>query len=511
MVMPDLLPLFLNLSGRRVLLVGGGAVALAKLRTLVAAAADVRVVAPVVHDDIIALCAAPASGQVTSASGQVMIARREFHEQDLDDVWLVVAAATPAVNRAVAVAAEHRRVFVNAVDDPANASAFLSGVIRRDGLTLAISTHGEAPGLTALLREALDAVLPRDLAAWLDEARRQRAGWRRDGTPMEARRPLLLEALNALYRRRTPTTSDVVPEGAPVEDDRAASHPPGKGPSRERSKARVSIVGAGPGDPGLLTRKAVARLRAADLVLYDALVDDRVLALARRAQRFFVGKRAGRHALSQPAIHALMIRAARRGRHVVRLKGGDPFVYGRGGEEALALQQAGIPFDIVPGVSSLLAGPALAGIPITHRGLAASVLVTTGHDVEAFGRTVRGLATNEVREGLTLIVAMGFGRRVALSACLLGAGWQADTPAAIVAGSSLPTEQVWRGSLGGIVRGEDSITGDDPAVLLVGEVAGLDLRAIDLKAVADSTAADVASSNVQDEPAARALRMPVTT
>src|SRR5947208_846871 len=144
----------------------------------------------------------------------------------------------------------------------------------------------------------------------------------------------------------------------------------------------VSIVGAGPGDPALLTRKAVARLRAADLVLYDALVDPRVLRLARRAQKFFVGKRAGRHAITQQAIHAVMIRAARRGRRVVRLKGGDPFVFGRGGEEALALGAAGVPFEIIPGVSSALAAPALAGIPLTHRGTASAFLVVTGHDAD---------------------------------------------------------------------------------------------------------------------------------
>src|SRR5206468_3576038 len=141
----------------------------------------------------------------------------------------------------------------------------------------------------------------------------------------------------------------------------------------------VSLVGAGPGDPGLLTRKALARLRAADLVLYDALIDDRILRYARRAQRFFVGKRAGRHAMTQEAIHALMIRAARRGRRVVRLKGGDPFVFGRGGEEALALKYAGIPFDVVPGISSAVAAPAAAGIPVTHRGLASALRVVSGH------------------------------------------------------------------------------------------------------------------------------------
>src|ERR1044071_7961598 len=128
----------------------------------------------------------------------------------------------------------------------------------------------------------------------------------------------------------------------------------------------VSIVGAGPGDPALLTRRAVARLRAADLVLYDALVDTRVLAFARRAKRFYVGKRAGRHAMTQEAIHALMIRAARRGQRVVRLKGGDPFVFGRGAEEALALRAANVPFEVIPGISTAIAAPALAGIPVTH-------------------------------------------------------------------------------------------------------------------------------------------------
>jgi uroporphyrin-III C-methyltransferase/precorrin-2 dehydrogenase/sirohydrochlorin ferrochelatase len=186
-LMTELLPLFVNLAGRRVVLVGGGPVAAAKLTQLLAARADVLVVSPEVHADI-------------ERSG-VAIARREFDAADLDGAWLVVAAATPAVNRIVAQAADLRRIFVNAVDDPANATAFLSGVVRRDGVTLAISTSGDAPGLTALLREALDAILPRDLGAWMREARRQRATWRRDGVPMSARRPLLLEALNRLSGR----------------------------------------------------------------------------------------------------------------------------------------------------------------------------------------------------------------------------------------------------------------------------------------------------------------------
>ena len=183
--MRELLPLFVTLTGRRVVLVGGGAVAAAKLRQMQAVGADVLVVAPDVHEEIL-------------RSG-VAIARRSFEPADLDGAWLVVAAATPDVNRAVALAAETRQLFVNAVDDPPNASAFLSGVVRRADVTLAISTSGDAPALTALVREALDAVLPQDLDKWMAVAREARAKWRQDDVPMDERRPLLLEALNKIY------------------------------------------------------------------------------------------------------------------------------------------------------------------------------------------------------------------------------------------------------------------------------------------------------------------------
>lgn len=183
--MRALLPLFVDLTGRRVLLVGGGPVAAGKLQQLRAAGADVFVVAPGLHDDIV-------------ASG-CACARREFAPSDLEGAWLVVAAAPPDVNRRVADAAQARRMFVNAVDDPPNATAYLSGVVRRDGVTLAISTSGEAPGLTGLLREALDAVLPQDLDRWMAVAREARVTWRRDDVPMEERRPLLLRALNRIY------------------------------------------------------------------------------------------------------------------------------------------------------------------------------------------------------------------------------------------------------------------------------------------------------------------------
>lgn len=186
--MDELLPIFLRLRGRRVVLVGAGPVGASKLGQLLAAGADVRVVALNVHPDVVA--------------ANVAIEQRAFEASDLDDAWLVVAAATPEVNRAVAAAAEARRIFVNAVDDPPNATAYLGGVVRRDGVTLAISTSGDAPAVAGLLREALDALLPSDLTAWMATARESRQEWRRDGVPMEQRRPLLLKALNRLYAAR---------------------------------------------------------------------------------------------------------------------------------------------------------------------------------------------------------------------------------------------------------------------------------------------------------------------
>ncbi len=439
-----LLPLFLNLAGRRVLLVGGGPVAAAKLQQLLAAAADVHVVAPEVIEEI----------ERTAASCGVVIDRRPFVPADLDRAWLVVAAATPAVNREVAAAAEARRIFVNAVDDPANASAFLSGVIRREGVTIAVSTSGDAPGLTALIRQGFDELLPRrDLAQWVREARRQRRQWKADGVPMDERRPLLLDALNRLYAAPRATLRNERPQ--PSDPGASAGH--------------VSLVGAGPGDPGLLTRKAIARLRAADLVLYDALNDERILRYARQAQRFFVGKRQGRHALSQDKINALMIRAARRGRRVVRLKGGDPFVLGRGGEEALALAGAGVAFDVVPGVTSAIAAPALAGIPVTHRGVASGFAVVSGHDEASFAAAVQQIEPG----GITLVILMGLARLAALADRLVARGWASDTPAAVVVDGSMPRQQSWRGTLDDLAGGRATIAVSGPGTIVVGDVVSV--------------------------------------
>jgi uroporphyrin-III C-methyltransferase len=205
----------------------------------------------------------------------------------------------------------------------------------------------------------------------------------------------------------------------------------------------VSLVGAGPGDPELLTLRAVARLQAADLVLYDALVDRAALRHAPRARWAYVGKRAGRHSISQETIQRVMIRRARSGECIVRLKSGDPFVLGRGGEEALALAAAGVPCEVVPGVSSAVAGPALSGIPLTHRGLTSAFLVVSGHAEAGFVPALESLAPGAA----TVVVLMGLASRAAIASTLLLRGWDPATPAAVLLAASTSSACSWRGSL----------------------------------------------------------------
>jgi uroporphyrin-III C-methyltransferase/precorrin-2 dehydrogenase/sirohydrochlorin ferrochelatase len=228
----------------------------------------------------------------------------------------------------------------------------------------------------------------------------------------------------------------------------------------------VSLVGAGPGDPELLTRRAERRLAEADLVLYDALVPIAVLDLAPRAQRFHVGKRCARRSMAQDTINRLMIRAARRGRRVVRLKAGDPFVFGRGGEEALALAAAGVAFEVVPGVSSALAAPALAGIPVTHRGLASALVVVSGHDEKAWGPIAGTIAPGSA----TLVVLMGLGSRAALASALVAKGWAPAMPAAVLWSASQPGAHAWTGTLADLAAGRPVHDGGDAGTIVIGAV-----------------------------------------
>lgn len=232
----------------------------------------------------------------------------------------------------------------------------------------------------------------------------------------------------------------------------------------------VSLVGAGPGDPELLTLKALKRLEQADLVLYDALVEQDCVRLAPKARWFFVGKRAGRKSVRQTTIEKLLVRAARRGWRVVRLKCGDPFVFGRGGEEALALAEAGIPFEVIPGVSSAVSAPGAFGIPVTHRGLSSAFVVTSGHDEKAFAPVLSSLAPHAA----TVVVLMGLRHRAQIAEVLMARGWEPGTPAAIVLDATHPEAALWRGPLSSLgAAAEEEIERGAAGILVIGRVTEL--------------------------------------
>ncbi len=268
-------------------------------------------------------------------------------------------------------------------------------------------------------------------------------------------------------------------------------------PALGRKPGRVCLIGAGPGSADLITVRGARRLGEADLVLYDALASEEMRVYAPNARWFFVGKRACRqsdplgdpgrvpepsrdglrsaeptcgHAIAQEVLNRLLIKYARRGLTVARLKCGDPFVFGRGGEEALALARAGVPFEIVPGVSTAVAAPALAGIPVTHRGLASSFLVVTGHHEETYAPILDGLPPGSA----TVVAMMGLRQRAAIAARLLARGWSAETPAAIVVGAATPESWRWLGTLSGLGAAEiPAASAGAPGMLVIGQVVGL--------------------------------------
>ena len=241
------------------------------------------------------------------------------------------------------------------------------------------------------------------------------------------------------------------------------------------SPGRVTLVGAGPGDPELLTVRGARRLAEADLVLYDALSSEGMRDLAPNARWFYVGKRACRNSIDQDVLNRLMIKHALRGRHVVRLKCGDPFVFGRGGEEVLALGEAGIPVEVVPGLSTAIAAPALAGIPVTHRGLASSFAVITGHHEHTYGPLLDGFPPG----ALTLVVLMGVRQRAPIASRLTARGWAPSTPAALVMGAATDRAWRWTGPLGALGAVEIPASASDaPGMLVIGPVVSLADRMI---------------------------------
>lgn len=450
-----LFPVFLDLAGRRVLLVGGGAVARRKAEALLEAGARLVVGAPALEPW---LARAAAEGRLEHRAGH-------FDPDWLEGVWLAIAATDDAaVNAAVAREAGARRIWVNVVDEAPRCSFQVPARVERGPLQVAISSRGEAPMLARWLREKLEAELDPGLGALAEWLGGKRAALRAR-FPDPVRRRQVLEAL-----LRGPA-SDALRRGDTAAAEQALEAALAEAPV---AQGRVILVGAGPGDPGLLTLRGLRALNQADVILHDRLVSPEVLALARRdAERIEVAKEAGTHHVTQQRIHELLVEHARAGRTVVRLKGGDPFVFGRGGEELEALRAAGIPYEVVPGITAALACGAYSGIPLTHREHAQSVRFVTAHCRDSID-TLDWAALAQERQ--TLAVYMGVQGLATLRERLLVHGRAASTPFALVENGSRPEQRVLLGTLGELPERAAAAGIRSPALLILGEVAALGAR-----------------------------------
>ena len=452
------LPLFFDMRGRPALVCGGGAVAERKVRLLRQAGARVSVVAPDLTQGL----------EELARGGVIQHLHGRFDAAQIAGQRLVVAATDdPAVNATVAAAAESQGIWVNVVDDAEHSSCIVPAIVDRSPLIIAVSSGGTAPMLARAVRAqielAFDASIGRLaqlLAAWRDRIRQ------RIPSP-EARRAFYEDALQGPVQDAVRRDRLVEAEQA-LEDTLERAAQPAKATAR---RGQVSLVGAGPGDAGLLTLHGYRALQRADVILHDRLVSAEVLALARRdALLIEVGKQARRPSVAQEQIHALMIEHALAGRSVVRLKGGDPFIFGRGGEELEALRARGIDFEVIPGISAAIAGAAYAGIPLTHRDHADGLrLVAAQRRDGTAGIDYRHWAGSRD----TLACYMGLAQLAELSAQLIVHGRDAATPVALIENASRRSQRVVTGRLDQLDALARQHGLQSPTVVIIGAVAAL--------------------------------------
>ena len=445
-------PAFLDLKGRRCLLVGGGAVALRKARLLNSAGAATVAVAPAFSAEFAAFAA---------DSGLQCVART-FRSSDVAGAWLVIAASDDAaVNRAAFDAANTAGVFCNSVDDKDRCSYITPAIVDRGELVVAISSSGSAPVLARSIRAMIEARLPPGIAQLVALAGRWRHRVRQSLLTLNQRRRFWESVFNGSAAAKA-----VRGDTGGAEAEMAALLEGHSGAGGE-----AWLVGAGPGDPNLLTLRALQVLQTADVILHDRLVAPAILALARRdADLVSVGKVPGGKSVSQETINEKLVALVAAGKRVCRLKGGDPFVFGRGGEELQALQNAGLSCEVVPGITAAAGCAAAAGIPLTHRDHAQSVVLATAH----------GKGTEEsldwaslARERQTLVFYMGVKRFGELMRRLTENGRDPATPIAIVENGTTPEQRILRGTLGQLALLAAAHNVRPPSVLIVGDVAAL--------------------------------------
>lgn len=447
----DYLPIFCRLDNKPVLLVGGGEVAQRKARLLLDAGAHLTVVAPELDPELAEL----------AANGSIEWLAGEFASEQLAGKWLVVAATDRReVNALVYQSANQARIFANVVDDPKRSSFIMPSIIDRSPLMVAISSGGKAPVLARLLREKLEALLPQHLGAVAAFAGSLRERVKARFASMGERRRFWERLLGA----------DRLGQ-ALAREDSASAHQLADSlfADESQSAGEVVLVGAGPGDPGLLTLHALRQMQQADVVIYDRLVSDEVMALVRRdAKRIFVGKQAGNHCVPQEGINQLLLEEAKKGQRVVRLKGGDPFIFGRGGEELETLVGTGIGFQVVPGITAASGCAAYTGIPLTHRDHAQSVRFVTAHGKGGARDLDWPLLAKDKQ---TLVFYMGLSSCATIREQLLAHGKAGDTPVALIERGTQPSQRVIRGTLDQLP--ELALGVESPALIMVGSVVTL--------------------------------------
>lgn len=451
-------PLFADLRQVSVLVVGGGVVAGRKVDALLAADAKVTVGAPELSDHL----------QALQLAGRIRWIRGHYEANWVRHRGLIIAATNDAsVNAAVAGDARAHGVLVNVVDEPEVSNVILPAVVRRGPLTVAIGTQGFAPSLSRRLREELEKFLSPALSGLFELAARYR-GRIKSTLPLGKERRDFYDWLldgpvhAALRAERSQEAETVLQQALQSPTELAAK------------EGEVLLVGAGPGDPDLLTLRALRALQRADVILHDRLVGPAILALARRdAELISVGKEGGGPSTSQQSIHAQLVALAQSGKRVVRLKGGDPFVFGRGGEEAEYLSAHGVRFEIVPGISAALGCAAYAGVPLTHRDHAQALEFVTAHGAEDSGSLDwQALAA----ANKTAVFFMAVNKAADLKRNLIAAGRVASTPVAIVENGTLPEQRVIRATLGQLADAVRQYRVQSPALVIVGEVVNVSER-----------------------------------
>lgn len=449
----NLFPLFADLKGKQVLVVGGGVVAERKVKSLLSAGADVSLGALRISQPL----------QELHQQGKIQLRQGHFEPHWLDNAWLVVAATDDSqLNSQLAELAHSRRLFINVVDNPQLSSYQVPSIVDRSPLMIAISSGGTAPVLARRLRERIESLFDHSTAALATLSARYRSAIRTARPDLRRRREfydwLMDGPVAAALRQQRIELAAATLDFALLQPE----VPPA---------GRVILVGAGPGDPGLLTLKALRALNEADVILYDRLVSPEILELARRdADQLSVGKQPGEdHNATQARIHELMRHYTSAGKVVVRLKGGDAFVFGRGGEELEYLRAHDIAYEVVPGITAALACAAYAGIPLTHRDHAQSVQLVTAHCQEGKSQDWAGLA----RSQQTLAFYMGVSQLEHLTGQLLQHGRSAQTPFALIENGTRSNQRVLHGVLADLPSLAVQHEFQAPSLLLIGEVTAL--------------------------------------